>query len=71
MANSRHSDTWNTGIFHVRTTHFRTIAGELHRRMGVLVGPLPVSIFRPLLLDALRKDRSKKQPQERKCGLLR
>lgn len=70
MANSRHSVTWNTGIFHVRTTHFRTIAGELYRRMGVLIGPQAVSIFRPSLLGALRKDRNKKQPQEQKCGLL-
>lgn len=70
MATSRHSVTWNTGIFHVRTTHFRTIAGELHRRMGVLVGPQVVSIFRPLLLGIQRKDRNMKQPQELMCGLL-
>lgn len=70
MAKSRHSVTWNTGIFHVRATHFRTIAGKLHRRMGVLVGPLAVSIFRPLLLSDLRKYRNMKQPQELKCVLL-
>lgn len=70
MTNSRHSITWNTGIFHVRTTHFRTIAGELLRRTGVLVGPQAVSIFRPLLLSALRRDRNMKQPQEPQCELL-
>lgn len=70
MTNSRHSVTWNTGIFHVRTTQFRTIAGELCRRMGVFVGPQAVSIFRPLLLSALRKDRNLKQLQEPQCELL-
>lgn len=70
MANSSHSVTWNTLVFHVRTTHFRTIAGEPLRRMGVLVGYQAVSIFRPLLLSALREDRNKKQSQELQCELL-